>query len=218
MLQKLHLVALVLAIGLILPGICFAGLEPDFLLVKNRFAEVQAVLYTPPNPSRIAVIQVHPWSNSFGSFAGPVLSKRGFAVLLLNTRAVNKEGGEPDELLEPLLLDVAAGVEEMKSRSYSTVLLAGISAGGPLISLYENVAENGNQAFRGDRKLFPFEGFFGKDQKPLTLPRVDGLVLLNPIDGTATSFLNPLILLLRMSRVSRETGPWTCSIPLTALI
>jgi pimeloyl-ACP methyl ester carboxylesterase len=51
-----------------------------------------------------------------------------------------------------------------------------------------NVAENGNAAFAGERRVFKFAGFFEKDGiTPMRLPRADGLIMRAPIDGISTS-------------------------------
>jgi hypothetical protein len=164
--------------------------ESNFLQITNKFAQIQATLQVPEKPTKIAVIQAHPWGNSLGDTMP--LAKRGFAVLSVNTRAVNKDDLAPNEILETLLLDVAAAVQEMKDRGYKTVILMGRSAGGPLMSLYQNVAENGNGVFAGGQKLFKFPGFFEGNGNPMSLPKGDGLIFQNPIDGTSTTFLNRL--------------------------
>lgn len=166
---------------------------PAFLAIKNRYAGIQATLHLPERPSKVAVVHAHPWGNSLGAFPAAELAQKGVAVLSFNTRAVNKgDGGQPDEILEMLLLDVAAAVQEMKDRGYQKIILMGGSAGGPLMSLYQNVAENGNAAFAGERKVFKFPGFFEKDGSPMRLPPADGLIFRNPICGTGSTFLNRL--------------------------
>ena len=184
-------VAVLVTVGLF-ATLLGASAEPSFLRIENQFGHAHALLYMPQKASTIAVLQVHPWANSFDSFLGPLLSEKGFAVLLLNTRGVNKEGGQPNEIFETLLLDVATGMEELRRRGYTEIILAGSSAGGPLISLYENAAENGNRVFAGERKVFSFPGFFDKNGQALRLPSARALILMNPICGAATTFLNRL--------------------------
>lgn len=166
--------------------------ESTFLRIRNQYGSVEATLHAPNPRGEIAIVQAHPWGDSLGSFPEAALAEKGIAVLSLNTRAVNKDDLAPDEIFETLLLDVAAGVEEMKERGYEKIVLMGGSAGGPLMSLYQNAAENGNAAFAGERKLYKFPGFFEKGGSPMRLPKADGLIFRNPIDGTASSFLNRL--------------------------
>ena len=175
---------------------------PLFLSVNNKYARIQAALYEPSQPGKIAIVHAHPWGNRLASFPAAKLAEEGFAVLGFDTRAGNKEGGQPNETFEPLLLDVAASVQEMKDRGYERVILIGGSAGGPLMSAYQNVAENGNAAFAGERKVYKFPGFFEEDGSPISLPEADGLIFRNPIAGTSTSFLNRL----DASIVDEETG------------
>lgn len=181
-----------------------AGTEALFLKINNQYSRIDASLNLPQQPTKqIVLVQAHPWGSSAGSsFPARPLADEGYAVLSLNTRAVNKSGGQPDEMLEPLLLDVAAGVQEMKDRGYQTIILTGGSAGGPLMSLYQNVAENGNAVFKGQQKLYRFAGFFDQSGKPLSLPKGDGLIFRNPISGTGTTFLNRL----DPSVLDEETG------------
>jgi hypothetical protein len=164
--------------------------ESRFLQISNKYGQIQATLQVPEKPTQIAIVEAHPWGNSLGG--SDLLAKQGFAVLSANTRAVNKEDLAPDEVIEMLLLDVAAAVQEMKDRGYKTIILMGRSAGGPLMSLYQNVAENGNKAFAGERKIFKFPGFFEASGNPMGLPKGDGLIFQNPVDGTSTTFLNRL--------------------------
>ena len=83
---------------------------PLFLSVNNKYARIQAALYEPSQPGKIAIVHAHPWGNRLASFPAAKLAEEGFAVLGLDTRAGNKEGGQPNETFEPLLLDVAASV------------------------------------------------------------------------------------------------------------
>ncbi len=186
-------IAFSLALYFSFPGLILAdSAEAVYLKVRNQYAQIDASLHLPKRPSRIAIVHAHPWGNRLGSFPADALAERGYTVLSLNTRAVNKAEGQPDEILEDLLLDVAAGVQEMKDRGYQKIILMGGSAGGPLMSLYQKVAENGNSAFAGENKLYKFRGFFDKNGKPLSLPKGDGLIFRNPLAGTSTTFFNRL--------------------------
>jgi len=165
--------------------------ESLFLQIQNKFARVQATLHVPRQPAKVVVVHAHPWGNGLGSWSAAMVAEKGIAVLSFNTRGANTSA-QPDVIFEPLLLDVAASVQEMKDRGYQKVILMGGSAGGPLTSAYQNVAENGNAAFDGDRKVYKFPGFFEEDGSPMSLPKADGLIFRNPIAGTSTSFLNRL--------------------------
>ena len=184
---------IVLTASLLCIVACYASeYESTFLRIRNKYAGIEATFRAPKQPARLAIVHAHPWSNNLGRFPEAELSDKGFAFLSFNTRAVNKDEIAPDGIFEALLLDVAAAVQEMKDRGYEKILLMGWSAGGPLMSLYENVAENGNQVFAGERKLFKFPGFFEKDHAPIRLPKADGIIFINPIDGTPTTFINRL--------------------------
>lgn len=167
--------------------------EAIYLRIGNQYGNIEGALYLPKQPTKIAIVHAHPWGNELAGFPNAELAEKGFAVLGFNTHAVNKDDLGPDATIEPLMLDVAAAVQEMKDRGYEKVFLMGGSAGGPLMSLYQNVAENGNAVFAGEKKLYKFLGFFEKDGKtPRRLPKGEGLIFRNPICGLATTFLNRL--------------------------
>jgi hypothetical protein len=100
-------------------------------------------------------------------------------------------GTEVTTVWEPLALDVAAAVQEMRDRGYREVILYGWSAAGPLMSYYQAVAEAGNAAFEPDRTLSGFAGFT-KDGREWRLPAADGIIFQNSTTGTAPSFATRL--------------------------
>src|SRR6185436_19419758 len=89
----------------------------------------KALLYRPDNsPSpRIAVLTVHRTGDKFTALECTELSRRGFAVLCLNTRFQNNEALVE---FEKIPLDVKQGVEYLKKRGVSKVILLGHSGGG----------------------------------------------------------------------------------------
>ncbi len=176
-----------------LPCTSFAkSTESIFLDIENKYATIEATLHLPKQPTEIAVVHAHTWSNLLAAFPAVGLAEKRYAVLSLDVRGANKAEGQPDEIFEMFLLDVAAGVQEMKDRGYEKIILLGGSSGGPLMACYQNVAENGNAAFAGERKVYKFPGFFEQDGRPMRLPKADGLIFRNPLNGTSDSFLNRL--------------------------
>jgi hypothetical protein len=92
---------------------------------------------------------------------------------------------------ETIPLDVKAGVEFLKKQpGLSKIILWGFSGGGPTMTFYQNVAENGVSVCQGAKKLVSC----GDD---LTgLPKADGLILVdahpgNPVNGIRS--INPAV-------------------------
>jgi pimeloyl-ACP methyl ester carboxylesterase len=147
------------------------------------------VLYRPDSGvySHVGIIQSHPTSNNFG--CGTAWASRGFIALCLNTRYFNNE---PAIDWETIILDIRAGVNFIKTQPGITkVVLVGPSGGGPLVTFYQNVAENGPSVCQGTNKLVQC------DTKTLTgLPRVDGIILNDAIPGygvNAVTEINPAV-------------------------
>ena len=124
-----------LSVSLILISLLISGLTSSLLAQSNPMfiplsGGAKAALYRPdgiPSP-RVGVLTVHRTSNKMDSRECRELSKRGFAVLCLNTRFENNEA-----LIEweKIALDVKQGVEYLKNQQrVSKVMLYGHSGGG----------------------------------------------------------------------------------------
>src|SRR5438876_9556396 len=102
----------------------------------------KALLYRPDNnPSpQVGVLTVHRTGNKFTALECTELSKRGFAVLCLNTRFENNEALVE---FEKIPLDVKAGMEYLKKQGVAKILLWGHSGGGATTTLYQAVAAAG---------------------------------------------------------------------------
>src|SRR5579863_1641359 len=116
--------------------------------------------------SRVAAIVIHPSSNFMGHYLLEPLSRRGLAVLGLNTRY---QGSDVALLLERAIQDLGAGVRWLRSQGYERILLIGNSGGGALVSLYQAQAEH----------LDIHETPAGEpiDLSPADLPAADGIAL-----------------------------------------
>lgn len=174
----------------------------EYVRIANEFARLDAVLHRPAEgTARVALVTTHPFSaSSLSGFGCDSLPPRGFAVLCFNNRLSNNQ--QFNSIWEPIALDVAAAVHELRRRGYGKVVLLGLSAGGPTMAYYQNVAENGNAVFRDGATLSGFRGFVGAGGAPRRLPPADGLVLANPSSGIGASG----ILRLDGSVVDEATG------------
>ncbi len=151
----------------------------------------KAVLYKPdagPAP-HVGIVVMHRVANYLSHVACTEFSKRGYAVLCMNSRFDNNE---VRVVWETIALDVKAGVEYLKRQPGITrVVLFGHSGGAPTMSFYQAVAENGVA--------------FCQDAKRLTrcanelagLPRADGIVFADAHPGFPMTILrgfNPSII------------------------
>ena len=79
------------------------------------------------------------------------LSRRGFLMLCMNSRF---ENNEPAVDFEQLPLDVKQGVQFLRKQpGISKVVLFAHSGGGPIMALYQAVAEKGTAYCKGENKL-----------------------------------------------------------------
>jgi pimeloyl-ACP methyl ester carboxylesterase len=151
-------------------------------------ARSNALLIEPSKPSkneRILAINIHPeHNNNFEYFLGRLLVARGYRVL-----EVNYYG--PEVLTEEFLPPLGAAVSYARTvPGVKTVVLAGHSGGGPLLSYYQEIAEKGPTACQQPDRLLPCDSKSLKD-----LPKADALMLLEANVGAPhrTLSLDPAV-------------------------
>src|SRR5262245_41848381 len=178
--RKFRLGAALAALLLLAPGLALAQSNPQFIAFQGAS---KGALYKPdagPAP-HVGVIVMHRTSNYMTHRACTELSRRGFMMLCMTTRFENNEVFVD---YEKLPLDVKAGVEFLRRQAGITkVLLFGHSGGGPLMSLYQAVAENGPAYCKGPNKLSEC----GDDLAGL--PRADGIIFADPNPGNSVNTL-----------------------------
>src|SRR5690606_12670733 len=109
------------------------------------------------------------------------LSKRGYMVLCMNSRFQNNE---VQMNFEKLPRDVLRGVEFLRAQQgIVSVLFFAHSGGGPLLSFYQALAENGAKYSQGPGKLVQ-----GTDELN-GLPPVDGIVFADAHPGNSVLVL-----------------------------
>jgi pimeloyl-ACP methyl ester carboxylesterase len=142
--------ALMAALTLLAPHWAAAQSRPEFVAFPGVS---KAALYKPdagPAP-HVGILVMHRTANYLGHRACTELSKRGFMMLCMNTRFENNEALVD---FEKLPLDVKAGVDFLHAQpGISKIVLFGHSGGGPLMALYQAVAENGPSYCKGANKL-----------------------------------------------------------------
>ncbi len=151
----------------------FAQSNPRYI---NLGSNAVGALYTPDSGSysHVGIIVGHPTSNSLG--CGTTWAARGFMALCLNPRY----GVSHEDAIrwETIILDVRAAVNALKGQTGITkVVLVGASGGGPLMSFYQDVAENGQSVCQGLGKLVECGNNLAG------LPPADGLILNDSIPG-----------------------------------
>src|SRR5262249_1236203 len=175
-------VAVVVALGLT-PAAATAQSKPELIPFAGR---TKGALYRPdagPAP-HVGIVVMHRTSNYLTHRACTELSRRGFLMLCMNTRYENNEAAVE---FEKLPLDVKIGVEFLRRQPGITkVVLFAHSGGGPLMALYQAVAENRPAYCKGANKL-P-EG--GDDLAGL--PRADGIGFTDAHPGNSINTLRGL--------------------------
>ncbi len=163
---------------------CYSQSNP--LYIPFSPSAVKGALYKPdsgPAP-HVAVLVTHRTANFMGTLACTELSRRGFLVLCMNPRFDNNEA---EVRWEDIALDVKSGVEFLRKQPGITkVVLWGHSGGGPTMTFYQAVAENGPSYCRGPQKLVECgDGLAG-------LPKADGLILMDAHPGNSVNALRSL--------------------------
>ena len=178
------------AIFVITP-VALAQSNPRYIRFAGVPSSVKGALYAPDAPQKpphVGILVMHRASNFMNALACPELSKRGYLVLCMNPRSDNNEALVRWETIP---LDVKAGVEFLKKQpGISKILLWGFSGGGPTMTFYQNVAENGVSVCQGPNKLVQC------GNELAGLPRADGLILVdahpgNPVNGVRS--INPAV-------------------------
>jgi pimeloyl-ACP methyl ester carboxylesterase len=164
-------------------GPAWAQSRPEFINFQGR---TKAALYKPdagPAP-HVGILVMHRTSNYLAHRACGELSRRGFLMLCMNTRYENNEAAVD---FEKLPLDVKAGVEFLRAQNgISKVVLFAHSGGGPLMALYQAVAEKGPSYCKGPEKLTEC----GDDLAGL--PRADGIMFADAHPGNSINTLRGL--------------------------
>jgi hypothetical protein len=170
------------------------AVSTTYVPIRTPYAAIDGVLrQSGGGSSRCVVIQTHPRRDSVQNLtAWPMeaLPALGVDTFSFNNRFANSAAGiDVSTSWEPLALDVAAAVGEMRSRGYERVVLYGTSAGGPLMAFYQAVATHGNATFDPSRALSGYGGYVDPSGSELRLPPADGIVMQNATSGPASSFL-----------------------------
>ena len=186
-----RIAGLVAALSIAACGMALGQSNPLYI----RSAPAAGVLYKPdsgPAP-HVGVIVMHRTANYLIHPACTELSKRGFMVLCMNSRFANNESQVRWELIA---LDVKAGMDLLRKQPGITkVVLFGHSGGGPTMSFYQAIAENGPAYCRDPKRLVPCsEDLSG-------LAPADGIVFADAHPG------QPVMVMRALMPVANEANP-----------
>jgi hypothetical protein len=185
-------VLLILSLNFFTTNLKAAPPPPEF--VQFTPSATMGALYYPdpdiyPNP-HIATLNMHRTANRLSHISMEEMAKRGFVILGMNPRCQNNES-----LCIPWennALDVKQGIEYLRNLpGITTVVLLGGSGGGPTMSFYQAVAENGKEFCQQPQKLVKCS------DELANLPRADGIVFRDAHLGNganALRSLNPAVL------------------------
>src|SRR5262249_46136518 len=182
-------------------AVCYSLLAREAAAQQTTYLQlsptVKAVLYSPAHTgaSRIAVLNMHEDANVLEDISCTELVKRGFYALCMNGRSDNNESVD---FWNDLPFDVATGMKYLKDTVKATkILLYAGSGGGPLMTFYQNVAQNGPSVCQGKQKLIPCSSDLAG------LPPADGIIMRDAHPGTAVNTLRAL-----NPAVDRDAQPW----------
>jgi len=179
--------------ALLLTGLGSALAQSNPLFI--RLAPASAALYKPdsgPAP-HVGLIIIHRTANYLAHPGCTEFSKRGFMVLCMVPRFVNNE---VQVRWDQIALDVKAGMEFLRKQPGITkVVLFGHSGGGPTMSFYQAVAENGPAYCKDGKRLDPctadLSGF----------PRAAGIIFADAHPG------QPVMVMRALMPVASEANP-----------
>ena len=177
-------IALVCALVPGIVSLACAQSNPQYIAFTP--SAVKGALYRPDGGAgaHVAILTMHRTGNRLASLATTELAQRGFVVLAMNPRFDNNEAAV---MWESIALDVKSGVEFLRRQpGIETVLLLGGSGGGPTMTFYQAVAENGPEYCQGEGKLVECsEDLAG-------LPPADGIILRDAHPGNPVNALRSL--------------------------
>jgi hypothetical protein len=165
-----------------------AELPPPQYVQFSPIAVMGAVYYPDPEvhpKPHIAIVNMHRTENRLAHISMKEMAARGFVILGMNPRCQNNEAKCAP--WENNMLDVKQGVEYVRAiPGIEKVILMGGSGGGPTMSFYQAVAENGIGFCQQARKLTKCPDALAK------LPPADGIVFRDAHLGNGANALRSL--------------------------
>ncbi len=181
----------VIAAAAVLFGLGTAWASAQSAPLYVTLGPANAALYKPdtgPAP-HIGIVVIHRTADFMRHPACTELSQRGFLMLCVDTRFTNNEEAVR---FEEIALDVKAAVTFLRKQPGITkVLLFGHSGGGPTVSFYQAVAQNGTAYCTNPKRLTKCTDALAN------LPPADGIIFADSHPGNPVNVLrgiNPAVL------------------------
>ena len=136
----------------------------------------------PANRSSVAYVMMHPHNSYLDIPPCSEMAKRGYPILCVNDRMASAGGKSDDIIWDDIALDLKSAVDWLHQQpGVQKVVFIAYSGGGPIMSYYQTVAENGVGVCQDPNKLTPC----GDALAGMT--PADGMVLLESHVGYATT-------------------------------
>lgn len=186
-------VTAIISIAVVLFSANSFAVAPPPEYVQFKPGATKGVLYRPdpavfPKP-HVGLVLMHRNSNFLSHIATTELASRGIVVMAMNPRCDNNESMCAP--WENNALDVKQGIEYLrKIPGITKVVLFGHSGGGPTMSFYQAVAENGAKYCQVPERIYKCDDTLNG------LPKADGLILWDSHPGNginAVRSLNPSV-------------------------
>ena len=186
--KRTSFACLLFAVPFLLTSPAIAELPPPEYIQFSPNATMGAIYFPDsevhPKP-RIAVVNMHRTENRLAHISMQEMASRGFVILGMNPRCQNNEAKCAP--WENNALDVKQGIEYVRSiPGIETVILMGGSGGGPTMSFYQAVAENGVAFCQQEQKLTKCP------DELANLPHADGIVFRDAHLGNGANALRSL--------------------------
>jgi len=158
-----------------------SGQQPRYL----TFGQARGLYYLPAGPApHVAFLAIHRTADYLQHPSCLELPKRGYAALCMNTRFINSEFNVD---WDRIALDVKAGVEFLRKQpGIEKVILFAHSGGGPSLSFYQAVAENGVAYCQTPSRIWPCRDDLAG------LPKADAIVFADAHPGPGITTLRSL--------------------------
>ena len=180
-----RIAAALLVVAAVLLNAHVAAAQSDPRYVRLA-AKVKGALYLPDsgNKPHIGILIMHEDSNFMNHIACTEFAKRGYAALCVNGRSDNNEALD---YWDDLPLDAALAMRYLReTMKLPKVLIFAHSGGGPLLSYYQAVAENGPHICQGPNRVSECT------DELKGLPAADGMITFDAHPGTAINLLRSL--------------------------
>lgn len=163
-------------------GLPAGAVTENVVLRTDDGAATGGSLYTPDTPTDTVVCVMHPREFMACHYLIPDIVGAGYAAWSQSPRSVGNDLRLEHEIA---LHDVAAGLNALKRRGFTRIVLLGNSGGAGLYALYVQQSQ-----LPGAERIARTPGGRATQLAELEMPIVDGLVLVGPHPGQGALLMN----------------------------